>query len=243
MLKKILTVCACALVIGTTTACSKKEQEPSDFDMTDISKDEPQKQEDTTSSDETELTPYQKQSIVTAINNKLSSMYDTGTCGYVSLDSLTLTRDADGNVVAETEINRTDNGNQYSTPAKFTMLFDSSSNSFSVKDENVDSNTEQTIAKDSKTSSSGLKKDSLPTDMSEQSSFDITVSSGITLTLDTSSGGHGAAYAVSDSGQATLLCDAQSESKTETVSLAAGHYTVKLYADEGTHWSWQYNAN
>lgn len=240
MNKKLLLVAACTLSLFLS-ACRKKEEQPSDFDMTDI-KEEPQQSTDTTSSDSDELnlTAYQKQSIVTAINNKLSSMYDSGTYGWVSIDALRLSKDSDGNVIAETDLNRTDGGNQYSTPAKFTLAFDSSSNSFSIKDENVDAGTTETLNKDN---SNSAKKDQLPANMSEASSFDITVSSGITITLDTSSGGHGAAYAVSDSGQVTLLCDATNESKTETVSLAGGHYTIKMYAEEGTHYSWQYNAN
>lgn len=240
MNKKLLLVAACTMSLFLT-ACSKKEKQPSDFDMTDVKK-EPQQNTDNTStvSDELNLTAYQKQSIVTAINNKLSSMYDSGTYGWVSIDSLALSKDSDGNVIAETDLNRTDGGNQYSTPAKFTLVFDSSSNSFSIKDENVDTGTTETLNKDN--SNNSAKKDQLPTNMSEADSFDVTVSTGITITLDTSSGGHGAAYAVSDSGHVTLLCDAQSESKTETVSLAGGHYTIKMYAEEGTHYSWQYNA-
>lgn len=240
MNKKLFIVVACTMSLFLT-ACRKKEVQPSDFDMTDV-KEEPQQNPDSSSdSDELNLTAYQKQSIVTAINNKLSSMYDSGTYGWVSIDALTLSKDSGGNVIAETDLNRTEGGNQYSTPAKFTLVFDSSSNSFSIKDENVDTGTTETLNKDNSTNSA--KKDQLPTDMSEADSFDVTVSSGITITVDTSSGGHGAAYAVSDSGKVTLLCDSQSEAKTETVSLEAGHYTIKMYSSEGTHYSWQYNAN
>lgn len=241
MFKKFILITACTMSLFLT-ACRKKDDTPSNFDMTDMK--EEQKENTSTSSastNELNLTPYQQQSIVTAINNKLSTMYDSGTYGWVSLDAITLSKDADGNVVAETSINRTDGGNQYTTPAKFTLLFDSSSNSFSIKDENVDSSKTETLNKDNGNASA--KKDQLPTDMSEADSFDVTVSSGITITVDTSSGGHGAAYAVSDSGKVTLLCDSQSEAKTETVSLEAGHYTIKMYSSEGTHYSWQYNAN
>ena len=78
--------------------------------------------------------------------------------------------------------------------------------------------------------------------MSEQDSFEIDVNSGFTITLDTYNGGKGAAYAQSEDGKYTLICESDSEEKTGDVSLPAGHYTIHLYAEEGTHWSWSYNA-
>ncbi|MGM9941375.1 MAG: hypothetical protein ACI32N_05215 [Bulleidia sp.] len=237
MLKKIFLAAVCVCALSITTACkSEKDNTPvsSDVEQEDTEK----KEEPVKTTDVPEMTPYQEQSIVSAINNRLSQMYEIGTYGWVTLDSISLRTDAQGNLIASVDINRTEGSNRYTVPAEFTLVFDHSSNTYTIQDAEVDNEEKQEIVKDNTTPSSQP-----PTDLIEQDSFDINVQSSFTITLDTSGGGHGAAYAKSDDGKYTLICDAQSEEKTGTVDLPSGHYTVILYAEQGTHWSWQYQVN
>lgn len=244
MLKKI-TMAALCLFLLTASACSSgnDEQSPQQDNQTDVENNTQETEDNKVSTNgDIDLTSYQIQSVVSSINNKLSEMYEIGTYGWVSADSISLSRDKDGNLVASTSVNRTDNGQQYSVPAEFTLIFDHSSNTYSVKEEEVNDDNKEVINKDDKTTSSSSSSSNPPTDMSEQDSFEIDVNSGFTITLDTSNGGKGAAYAQSEDGKYTLICEADSEEKTGDVSLPAGHYTIHLYAEEGTHWSWSYNA-
>lgn len=240
MLKKLFMITACAGMIALT-GCSKKEDVEPVEDETSIV--EENTDNSTVSDGDIELTAYQLQSVVSSINSRLSELYEVGTYGWVTSDSITLERNKDGNLVATTEINRTEGENKYTVPAEFELVFNHSSNTYSVVDGTVESDKAVTIdSNDSKgNSSSNLSKTQPPTTMNEQDSFEINVSSGISITLDLSAGGHGAAYAQADDGTYTLLCDAQDEEKTESVTLPAGHYTVRLYSEDGVSWGWSYN--
>lgn len=243
MIRKQILAALGLFLITSLTACSKKD-EPKDSSITSLQIDD--NKDDTSSTSDTKqdinLTSYQMQSVVSSINNKLSQMYEVGTYGWVSADSITLSHDKDGNLVASTTINRTENKSQYSVPAEFTLVFDHSSNTYSVKDETVDTDNAATLDKGNTSTSTNPSSSQPPTDLTEQNSFEITVNSGFSITLDLSSGGHGMAYAQSDDGTWTLVCDAENEEKTGDVSLPAGHYTIHLYSEDGTSWGWRYNA-
>ena len=243
MIRKQILAALGLFLITSLTACSKKD-EPKDSSITSSQIDD--NKDDTSSTSDTKqdinLTSYQMQSVVSSINNKLSQMYEVGTYGWVSADSITLSHDKDGNLVASTTINRTENKSQYSVPAEFTLVFDHSSNTYSVKDETVDTDNAATLDKVNTSTSTNPYSSQPPTDLTEQNSFEITVNSGFSITLDLSSGGHGMAYAQSDDGTWTLVCDAENEEKTGDVSLPAGHYTIHLYSEDGTSWGCRYNA-
>lgn len=229
-------VCVCALVL--TTACKSEKEQSSTPVSSETDTNTEKKEETVKTTGVPEMTPYQEQSIVSSINNRLSQMYEVGTYGWVTLDSISLDVDNDGNLIATTEINRTEGSNRYSVPAEFILVFDHSSNTYTIQNTEVNNDDRQEIVKDDTLSSSQP-----PTDLVEQDSFEINVTSSFTITLDTSSGGHGAAYAKSDDGKYTLVCDAQSEEKTGTVDLPSGHYTIILYAEQGTSWGWHYQVN
>ena len=118
MIRKQILAALGLFLITSLTACSKKD-EPKDSSITSSQIDD--NKDDTSSTSDTKqdinLTSYQMQSVVSSINNKLSQMYEVGTYGWVSADSITLSHDKDGNLVASTTINRTENKSQYSVPA------------------------------------------------------------------------------------------------------------------------------
>lgn len=247
MIRKITLAAISMFLLTSLTACSKKDETPkSSVDSSEVENNTDENKEDTSSvsssKGDLELTSYQMQSVVSSINNKLSQMYEIGTYGWVSADNITLSRDKEGNLVASTTINRTENKSQYSVPAEFTLVFNHSSNTYSVQEETVDNDNKETIDNNSSSTAQKPSSSQPPTDLNEQDSFEINVSSGFSITLDTSSGGHGMAYAKADDGTWTLICDAQNEEKTGDVSLPAGHYTIHLFAEDGTHWGWSYNA-
>lgn len=243
MLKKITLATLSLFLLTSLSACSKKDETPqSSVDSSDVEDTKEENKEDSKNTkNDIELTSYQMQSVVSSINNKLSQMYEIGTYGWVSADSISLSRDSNGNLVASTTINRTENKSQYSVPAEFTLVFNHSSNTYSVQEETVDNDNRENIDNSTSSTSSSPSSSQPPTDLDEQDSFEINVSSGFSITLDTTAGGHGMAYAKADDGTWTLICDADNEEKTGDVSLPAGHYTVYLFSESGTSWSWSYN--
>ena len=239
MLKKITLATLSLFLLTSLSACSKKDETPqSNVDSSDVEDTKEENNEDSKNTkNDIELTSYQMQSVVSSIINKLSQMYEIGSYGWVSADSISLSRDSDGNLVASTTINRTENKSQYSVPAEFTLVFNHSSTTYSVQEETVDNDNRENIDNSTSSTSSSPSSSQPPTDLDEQDSFEINVSSGFSITAGT-----GEPYSLlADDGTWTLICDADNEEKTGDVSLPAGHYTVYLFSESGTSWSWSYN--
>ena len=81
-------------------------------------------------------------------------------------------------------------------------------------------------------------------EMTEKGSFDVTVRSSITVTLNVSSG-HCVVYAESPDGTTKAqIADVNGpQSGTYSATLEAGKYKITLYGDKGASYSWRYSTH
>lgn len=75
----------------------------------------------------------------------------------------------------------------------------------------------------------------------EVSSFDVTVQNSITVTITSQSEGKVSAVAIASDGTQTVIATATNETVTQTKELETGEYTIALYAENGTGYSWSYS--
>ena len=132
----------------------------------------------------------------------------------------------------------------YVMPAEFYLNWNSSESQYEITSYTVD----ETDAKESGWKSNSSKKEAkkqaeeVATEGNMVSSFDVTVRNSVTVSITAKGSGTVTAYAVSkEDGTKTTIVTTNGGTATQTVNLNAGDYTLELYAEDGTGYSWNYN--
>lgn len=195
----------------------------------------------TAESSTTTLDYYYLQSANTAIIAQLDNDYSSG---YTkpNIDQFKVTgSQTNPTITFDLTIGSTSQTN-YIVPAEFHLSWDSSNNKYNITTYSI--NDKEAKASDWDSSSAETaKKENQTTTGSQVSSFDVSVSSSVTVSVTSKSDGKVTAYAIAEDGTMTELATAQNNQVSQTVSLDPGSYTLALYAEEGTGYSWSYNIN
>lgn len=197
--------------------------------------------EATATSESTVLDYYYLQSANTAIIAQLDNDYNTG---YTkpSIDQFNVTgSQANPTITFNLTIGSASQTN-YIVPAEFHLTWDSSNSKYNITTYSIDDKEAKASDWDP-SSSETAKKENQQTTGTQVSSFDVSVSSSVTVSVTSKSDGKVTAYAIAEDGTKTELATAANSTVTQTVSLDAGNYTLALYAEEGTGYSWSYNIN
>lgn len=133
----------------------------------------------------------------------------------------------------------------YIVPAEFHLTWDESNSKYNITTYSIDDKEAKASGWDPSSAETAKKENQATTTTtgSQVSSFDVTVSSSVTVSVTSKSDGKVTAYAIASDGTMTELASAQNGQVSQTVNLDSGNYTLALYAEDGTGYSWSYNIN
>lgn len=195
----------------------------------------------TTESSSTTLDYYYLQSANTAIIAQLDNDYSSG---YTkpNIDQFKVTGSQTNPTITFDLTIGSSSQTNYIVPAEFHLSWDSSNSKYNITTYSIDDKEAKASGWDP-SSAETAKKENQTTTGSQVSSFDVSVSSSVTVSVTSKSDGKVTAYAIAEDGTMTELATAQNNQVSQTVSLDPGNYTLALYAEEGTGYSWSYNIN
>ncbi len=196
----------------------------------------------TSESSSTTLDYYYLQSANTAIIAQLDNDYDSA---YTkpNIDQFKVTgTQASPTIKFNLTIGSTSQTN-YVVPAEFHLTWDESNSKYNITTYSIDDKEAKASGWDPSSSETAKKESQTTTTGSQVSSFDVTVSSSVTVSVTSKSDGKVTAYAIASDGTMTELATAQNGQVSQTVNLSPGSYTLALYAEDGTGYSWSYNIN
>lgn len=198
---------------------------------------------DATENTEVELDYFYKQNALTAINSKLTELYEADGYTKPSSEQITLSG-TQNNLVAKFDVTvGTAYKKNYVMPAEFNLTWDDELNSYYVSSYTIDDS--EAVKSGFKTHTSKKEaektaKESANTEGSEVSNFEVTVRNSVTVTITGKGSGTVTAYAISEDGTTTELASVSGGTTTKTVSLESGQYKLVLYATENAGYSWNY---
>ena len=134
----------------------------------------------------------------------------------------------------------TENGVAKNVPCKFNLSYNEEDQTYKVVDYTIDDSKAEVSNFKPNTSEEEAKKQAIASTGTKVSSYDISVSNSVTVTITSKGSGTVRAVAVASDGNETEIASVTDGTETKTVDLEAGDYELALYADEGTGYSWSY---
>lgn len=209
----------------------------------------------TTTSDLT-LTAYQQQGIVATVNNRIADEYGFGNYDRVDFDNMKFSFDGDI-VTVKVSVSVTQNNNKYSVPAEFDLEYLPSSGKYELIFSDFD---DEKIIKEETKEKEPIKSENLPDNKTDKKdndiktndtptelkgltlsddSFEVNVSSSITVTTKVPEGSRVVTTATDEDGKEIIISDVSGNDKEETKTLPSGKYKIQAYSS-GAGWSWSF---
>ncbi len=227
------------LLIGMFLLFKNLGSDTSDAETTPTATTEATASSESTSSNT--LDYYYLQSANTAIIAQLDNDYNTG---YTkpNIDQFKVSGSQTNPTITFDLTIGSSSQTNYIVPAEFHLSWDSTNNKYNITTYSIDDKEAKATEWDP-SSNESAKKENQTTTGSQVSSFEVSISTSVTVSVTSKSSGKVTAYAIGEDGSMTELATASNNTVSQTVSLDAGNYTLALYAEEGTGYSWSYNIN
>lgn len=198
-------------------------------------------QNDSSSTDEssdTKLDYFYVQQAATAINSTLTDKYGASGFTKPTTEQYKISGQQSSPTI-EFTLTVTENGVTKNVPCKFNLSYNEEDQTYKVVDYTIDDSKAE-VSNFKPNTSEEAKKQAIASTGTKVSSYDISVSNSVTVTITSKGSGTVRAVAVASDGNETEIASVTDGTETKTADLEAGDYELALYADEGTGYSWSY---
>ena len=214
------------IVLGMKSCNNTVEVEQNDSSSTDKSSD-------------TKLDYFYVQQAATAINSTLTDKYGASGFTKPTTEQYKISGQQSSPTI-EFTLTVTENGVTKNVPCKFNLSYNEEDQTYKVVDYTIDDSKAEVSNFKPNTSEEEAKKQAIASTGTKVSSYDISVSNSVTVTITSKGSGTVRAVAVASDGNETEIASVTDGTETKTADLEAGDYELALYADEGTGYSWSY---